>query len=152
MPSLLPEAVGTGLVVGLIFGELFGITAGGMVVPGYIALSLIRPTRVAGTVGVAILVFLSVKLLSRFSLLYGRRRFAITILLGFFMGLALEHFLRADITGTHAEFRAVGFIIPGLLAGWMDHQGVTVTIAGLITVAVLTRLIMIAIFGSEIRI
>jgi len=149
---MLPQAVGAGLVVGLVFGELFGITAGGMVVPGYIALALIRPTRVAGTVAVGILVFLLVKLLSRFTLLYGRRRFAITILLGFFLGLALENVLRTDITGTYAEFRAIGFIIPGLIAEWMDHQGVIVTIAGLITVAVLTRLILIAIFGSQMRV
>ena len=149
---MLPQAVGTGLVVALVFGELFGITAGGMVVPGYVALALIAPTRVAGTIAVGILVFLLVKLLSRFTLLYGRRRFAVTILLGFFLGLALENLLRADITGTHAEFRAVGFIIPGLIAEWMDHQGVTVTVAGLITVAVLTRLILVAVFGSEVRI
>ena len=149
---MLPQAIGTGLVVGLIFGELFGITAGGMVVPGYIALALISPTRVAGTIAVGTLVFLLVRLLSRFSLLYGRRRFAVTILLGFFLGLALEKLLRADITGTHAEFRAIGFIIPGLIAEWMDHQGVTVTIAGLITVSVLTRFILIAVFGSEVRI
>ena len=149
---MLPQAVGTGLVVGLIFGELFGITAGGMVVPGYIALALIRPTRVVGTIAVAILVFLLVRLLSRVSLLYGRRRFAVTILLGFFLGLALEKLLRADITGSNAEFRAVGFIIPGLIAEWMDHQGVIVTIAGLITVAVLTRLILIAVFGSAVRV
>lgn len=149
---MLPQAVGTGLVVALIFGELFGITAGGMVVPGYIALALIAPTRVAGTIAVGILVYLLVRLLSRFTLLYGRRRFAVTILLGFFLGLALENLLRADITGTHAEFRAIGFIIPGLIAEWMDHQGVTVTVAGLITVAVLTRLILVAVFGSEVRI
>lgn len=149
---MLPQAVGTGLVVALIFGELFGITAGGMVVPGYIALTLIAPTRVAGTIAVGILVYLLVRLLSRFTLLYGRRRFAVTILLGFFLGLALENLLRADITGTHAEFRAIGFIIPGLIAEWMDHQGVTVTVAGLITVAVLTRLILVAVFGSEVRI
>lgn len=149
---MLPEAVGTGLLVGLIFGELFGITAGGMVVPGYVALTLIRPTRVAGTVAVGILVFLLVRLLSRFTLLYGRRRFAVTILLGFFLGLALENLLRTDITGAHAEFRAVGFIIPGLIAEWMDHQGVTVTVAGLIIVAVITRLVLLTVFGSAIRV
>ncbi len=149
---MLPQAIGAGLIVALLFGELFGITAGGMVVPGYIALTLIRPTRVAGTIIVAIIVFALVRLLGRYVLLYGRRRFAVTILLGFFLGLGLEQFLRSDITGTHAEFRAVGFIIPGLLAEWIDRQGVAVTVAGLIAVAVLTRLTLIAIFGSQVRI
>jgi gamma-polyglutamate biosynthesis protein CapC len=150
--ALLQEAIGTGLVAGLIFGELFSVTPGGMVVPGYVALILIRPSRVFGTIAMGLLTFLSVRLLGRVTLLYGRRRFAVTILLGFFFSLALEEVLRSDITGSHAEFRAVGFIIPGLLAEWMDKQGPSVTIAGLVCVAVATRLAMITIFGSDIRV
>lgn len=150
--SLLQEAVGTGLVAGLVFGELFAITPGGMVVPGYIALMLIHPSRVFGTVAIALLTFLGVRLLGRATLLYGRRRFVVTILLGFFLSLALEQILRSDITGAHAEFRAIGFIIPGLIAEWMDHQGPSVTIAGLLVVAVVTRLAMIAIFGTSVRV
>jgi poly-gamma-glutamate biosynthesis protein PgsC/CapC len=150
--ALLQEAIGTGLVASLLFGELFAITPGGMVVPGYVALMLIRPYRVAGTIAIALLTFLCVRLLGRTMLLYGRRRFVVTVLLGFFLSLALEQFLRSDITGSHAEFRAVGFIIPGLIAEWMDHQGPSVTIAGLLVVAVITRLAMVMIFGSDIRV
>ncbi len=150
--SLLQEAIGTGLVAALIFGELFAIRPGGMVVPGYIALMLIRPSRVAGTLAVALLAFLSVRLLGRVTLLYGARRFVVTVLLGFFLSLALQQLLRSDITGTSTDFRAIGFIIPGLIAEWMDHQGPGVTVAGLLTVSVVTRLAMIAIFGSAIRV
>jgi poly-gamma-glutamate biosynthesis protein PgsC/CapC len=150
--ALLQEAIGTGLVAGLIFGELFAITPGGMVVPGYVALMLIRPYRVLGTLAIALLTFLCVRILGRGTLLYGRRRFVVTVLLGFFLSLALENVLSSDITGSHTEFRAVGFIIPGLIAEWMDHQGPSVTIAGLLVVAVVTRLAMIMIFGSEIRV
>ena len=150
--ALLQEAIGTGLVAGLLFGELYAITPGGMVVPGYVALMLIRPYRVLGTLAIALLTFLCVRLLGRGTLLYGRRRFVVTVLLGFFMSLALEQFLRSDITGSHTEFRAVGFIIPGLIAEWMDHQGPSVTIAGLLVVAVATRLAMLVIFGSDIRV
>ncbi len=150
--ALLQEAIGTGLVAGLLFGELFSITPGGMVVPGYVALMLIRPYRVLGTLVIALLTFLGVRLLSRGTLLYGRRRFVVTVLLGFFLSLGIEQFLQSDITGSHTEFRAVGFIIPGLIAEWMDHQGPSVTVAGLLVVAVVTRLAMIVIFGSEIRV
>ena len=149
---MLPQAVGTGLLVSLFFGEMFGITAGGMVVPGYIALQLVGPTRVLGTIAVALVVLFLIRTADKFTLLYGRRRFVLTILLGFFLGLALEELLRTDITGTHVEFRAIGFVIPGLLAQWMDHQGVTVTLAGLMVVAVITRFVLIAVFGSEVRI
>ncbi len=150
--ALLQEAIGTGLVAGLIFGELFAITPGGMVVPGYVALMLIRPYRVLGTLAIALLTFLCVRLLGRGTLLYGRRRFVVTVLLGFFLSLGLEQLVQSDITGSHTEFRAVGFIIPGLIAEWMDHQGPSVTVAGLLVVAVVTRLAMIAVFGSDIRV
>jgi len=149
---LLQEAIGTGLVAALIFGELFAIRPGGMVVPGYVALMLIHPYRVLGTLVIALLTFASVRLLGRVTLLYGGRRFVVTILLGFFLSLALENFLRSDITGSRTELRAIGFIIPGLIAEWMDHQGVSITISGLLAVAVVTRLAMIAIFGSDIRV
>ena len=151
-PALLQEAIGTGLVAGLIFGELFAITPGGMVVPGYVALLLIRPYRVVGTIAVALLTFACVRLLGRTTLLYGRRRFVVTILIGFFLSLALENVLRSDITGSQTELRAIGFIIPGLLAEWMDKQGPSVTIAGLVCVAVVTRLAMVMVFGSDIRV
>lgn len=150
MSALLPEAIGTGLLVGLFFGQLFGITPGGMVVPGYIALQLAHPIRVVGTLGFALAVLLLVRCADRFTLLYGRRRFALIVILGFFLGLALEKFLRTDITGAHAEFRTIGFIVPGLIAQWMDQQGVIVTLAGLLIVSVITRLVLIAIFGSEV--
>lgn len=151
-PALLQEAIGTGLVAGLIFGELFAITPGGMVVPGYVALLLIRPYRVVGTIAVALLTFACVRLLGRTTLLYGRRRFVLTVLIGFFLSLALENVLRSDITGSQTELRAIGFIIPGLIAEWMDKQGPSVTVAGLICVAVVTRLAMITVFGSDIRV
>jgi poly-gamma-glutamate biosynthesis protein PgsC/CapC len=150
--TLLQEAIGTGLIAGLLFGELFAITPGGMVVPGYIALMLIHPYRVVGTIAIALLTFICVRLLGRTMLLYGRRRFAVTVLLGFFLSLALEQFLQSDITGSHTELRAIGFIIPGLLAEWMDHQGPGVTVAGLVIVAVITRLGMVMVFGSDIRV
>ena len=35
--DLLPVSVGIGLAVSLLFSELFGLAAGGMVVPGYVA-------------------------------------------------------------------------------------------------------------------
>lgn len=150
--SLLQEAIGTGLVAGLIFGELFAITPGGLVVPGYIALMLIRPSRIVGTLVVALITFVCVRLLGHATLLYGRRRFVVTVLIGFFLSLALEQALQSDITGSHVELRAIGFIIPGLLAEWMDKQGPSVTIAGLLCVSVVTRLAMVMIFGSDIRV
>ena len=47
--DFLPEAIGLGLLVSLLFTELFGLAAGGMVVPGYIALYMVDPLSVVAT-------------------------------------------------------------------------------------------------------
>ena len=46
MIELLPLSIGIGLVVSLLFSEVFGLAAGGMVVHGYIALHLAHPVQV----------------------------------------------------------------------------------------------------------
>lgn len=47
---MVEEAIGLGLVISLIFAESLGLAAGGMVVPGYIALYIHKPFLVVGTV------------------------------------------------------------------------------------------------------
>ena len=47
---MVEQAIGLGLVVSLIFSETLGLAAGGMVVPGYLALMIHEPLRTAGTV------------------------------------------------------------------------------------------------------
>jgi len=49
--ELLTLSIGIGLAASLLFSELFGLAAGGMIVPGYLALSLTRPFDLLLTVG-----------------------------------------------------------------------------------------------------
>ena len=74
MMELLSLSVGIGLAVSLLFTEMFGVASGGMIVPGYIALSLTRPLDVALTIGAGVVTFAIVHTLSSFVILYGRRR------------------------------------------------------------------------------
>ncbi len=145
--TIVEQAIAIGLIIGLLFGELFGVTPG-MVVPGYVALQVGSPARVLGTIVIALLVVAVVRAIGRFTLLHGRRRFLMMVIVGFTLGVAFHQFLRTDVAGTHPEFRVVGVIVPGLLAHWMDRQGLIVTSASLIVAAVLTRLLLIAVFGS----
>ena len=78
-------AVGLGIVLSLILSETVGVTAGGLIVPGYIAFNLHDPLRVIGTMGVSLLVFLIVKGLSIKIMIYGKRRLAFCLLLGFLL-------------------------------------------------------------------
>ena len=79
-------AIGIGMFVGLLLTETLGVTAGGIIVPGYIALNLHNPLAVIVTFSISLLVLGIIKFLSSKMLIYGKRRLVLTILLGFWIG------------------------------------------------------------------
>ena len=52
------------------------------------------------------------------------------------------------VTGAE-EFTVIGYIIPGLIAIWIDRQGLVETLSALLTASVVVRLILILVFGAE---
>jgi gamma-polyglutamate biosynthesis protein CapC len=151
MIELLPLSVGIGLAISLLFTEMFGIAAGGMIVPGYIALSLTRPLDVALTVGAGFATFAIVHTLSSFVIVYGRRRTVLMILIGYLVGMLVRWSTGSAGTVGGIELDVIGFIIPGLIAIWLDRQGIIETLAALLTASVVVRLILILVVGAELR-
>lgn len=152
MIDLLSLSIGIGLVVSLLFSEIFGLAAGGMVVPGYIALSLGRPLDVALTLVAAFLTYILVHALSTIIIIYGKRRTVLMILVGYLIGtlvrsLAAQSHTITDDTG----YTVIGHIIPGLVAIWFDRQGPVETVSALLTASVIVRLVLILFFGSEMQ-
>jgi len=143
------SAIGIGLIVSLIFSETMGLAAGGMVVPGYIALSLRQPLQVIMTLLIGFTSYLVAHLLSNFMILYGRRRTVVIILIGFLLGWFCRRFFVVEIAGENIQIIAIGFIVPGLVGLWIDRQGLVETLATLLTSGVLVRLILILIYGGE---
>ena len=150
MEDLIPNAIGIGLVVSLIFSETMGLAAGGMVVPGYIALNLNDPMRVAMTLVLGIATWLVIKLLATFTILFGRRRTVVIILIGFLLGAVFKNFLVIQIGDETIQLGAIGYIIPGLVGLWIDRQGVIETSTTLVTSGVLVKLALILIYGGEL--
>ncbi len=155
MVDLLTLSIGVGLAVSLIFSELFGLAAGGMVVPGYIALHLTKPLDVALTLGAGFATFAIVHSLSTFIIIYGRRKTVLMILVGYLIGT-----LGRTLMGSNTLFIPslgvnpvgfIGFIIPGLIAIWIDRQGLIETFSALLTASVIVRLILILFVGSEVQ-
>lgn len=144
--ELLPLSVGVGLAVSLLFTELFGIASAGLVVPGYLALSLNAPGDLIATVAVGLVTFAVVRVLGTFLVIYGRRRIALMILIGYMVGMLVRHWSGLWVQ----DFAVIGFIIPGLIAIWMDRQGMFETLASLAIVAVVVRLILILVVGVEL--
>lgn len=159
---LLTMAIGVGLVVSLLLSELFGLAAGGVVVPGYLALSLDKPLSVAVTVGVAMVSFLLVRGISAYVIVYGRRRSSLMILAGYLLGVVAELAVRPQLSrifgadasstlpGIAADFHVVGYVIPGLIAIWLDRQGVVQTLAVMFTAAAMVRLVLLAVTGEPV--
>ena len=147
---MIEQAIGLGLVVSLIFSETLGLAAGGMVVPGYVALMVHEPERLAGTILASLLALGALKLISRYTLIYGRRRIVIAVLLGFAFGAMSREILVFRLYNTTLEFQTIGYIIPGLIANWMERQGIVQTLCVMITTAVLVRLMLMMLSGGNI--
>jgi poly-gamma-glutamate biosynthesis protein PgsC/CapC len=139
---LLTEAIAIGLVLGFFCYEWIGLSPGGFVVPGYIALYWDRPSMVAATLALALVVHLAVEGISRVAIVYGRRRFMLALLIGFAGQWLLE--AAAHRTGLiPMEMDAVGYIIPGLIANEMSRQRVVPTVCMLVALSVAVRLILV---------
>jgi poly-gamma-glutamate biosynthesis protein PgsC/CapC len=137
-------AIGLGLVLSFFYLEIVGLSAGGLIVPGYLAVYWGSPWRIVATFAVALASYCLVSLLSNFIILYSRRRFLITILAGFIMGWLLDLALLRSPAGFQ-DVRAIGYIIPGLIANDMIRQGVLNTVVSVLVVTALVRLILLGI-------
>jgi poly-gamma-glutamate biosynthesis protein PgsC/CapC len=136
------QAIGIGVMVSFAFYEMVGFSPGGVVVPGYIALFLDQPIRILVTLIVALLTYFSVKILSNYIILYGRRRFLTMVLVSFLLKWLIEEMIiKMPISGI--ELRSIGYIIPGLIANEMRRQGIFPTIYSLAIVSIVVRLILL---------
>ncbi|NLE86065.1 MAG: poly-gamma-glutamate biosynthesis protein PgsC [Myxococcales bacterium] len=151
MTDLLPIAIGLGLVVSLLLSEYLGVASAGMVVPGYVALYLTMPARLLVTAVAAGLTYGAIRIIGEYLIVYGRRRTALAILLGYLLGAVAgrvgEHsFASADA----GDETVIGYIIPGLVAIWMDRQGPVETLSALTICSVLVRLLLVLFVGAEL--
>ena len=141
-------AIGIGMVLSLFLTETLGVTAGGIIVPGYIALYMDDPVKIIITLLVSIIVFLIIRMLSSFMLIYGKRRLVLSLLLGFILGY-LSKLYFSDINDIH-DLSVIGNIIPGLIASWMDRQGIVRTISVILINYSIVAMILIIISGGQV--
>jgi gamma-polyglutamate biosynthesis protein CapC len=143
-------AITLGLIFSLLSYEVFGLAAGGIIVPGYIALQLSNPDRLAGIVIVSLVTYLIIRVLSNYTFLYGRRQMVLSLLIGCLLANFSRYFLAIDLTSSTIELQAVGWVIPGLIAHWFGKQGIFKTLSVLFVTSVLVRLILILFFAGTL--
>ncbi|MBE3130852.1 MAG: poly-gamma-glutamate biosynthesis protein PgsC [Acidobacteria bacterium] len=135
---MIVETLLIGLVLALLWAEITDISPGGIIVPGYFALYLDRPLRAAATLAVALLTLAIYRFLARHLILFGRRRFVLTVLVGAVLSQAWLLVLPRLFDAPLVELRVIGWIIPGILASSLARQKVLPTLASLAAVATLT--------------
>lgn len=173
--NILAAAIGIGLFFTLILSQAFGLAAGGLVVPGYMALQLMNPFNVAITLIAALATFLIVRLVASYAVIYGRRQTILMILTGYLIagvldlvlgglvawadlemigqpgeGEAQVAALESVVASRLLELSVIGYIIPGLIAIWFDRQGILQTLSGLAVTAVLVRLALIVVMPEAL--
>ena len=124
--------------------EAFGLLTGGMVSAGYLCLFFEQPLRIATTLLLAVLVYLLTRILSRFVILYGRRRFMLVIVLSLIFGWVIERFL-LGIALIPQDIRIIGHVVPGLIANDMYKQGIGRTLLGVLMSAAVVRLLLMVV-------
>ena len=134
----------TGVLISLLLTELIGLSAGGVIVPGYVALLLDRPISLIGFILAALLSYGLVRWLSNYLMLYGNRRFSLILLIGMTLSIAAQWFSPA-LTSAHLEWAGIGFIVPGLLGHQFDRQGIVPSLLMLTIASVITRLCLLMI-------
>lgn len=152
MEHIASLSIGIGLVISLVFSEMLGLTAGGMVVPGYVALYLDRPLVIIFTCLVSYLTYFIVHALSAVMIIYGRRRTVLMILVGYALGAFLRSFGSLELPMASIDLTIIGYIIPGLIAIWIDRQGLVESLSTMIIASVMVRLLLILITGGEANI
>ncbi len=137
-----------GIIISIIFYELTEISPGGVIVPGYIALFITQPGRIIMTIFLSLATLLVVNILSNYTILYGRRKFGIMVIISFIirliMQMSINYLPLPDILATSS----IGYIIPGIIAQDIGRQGIVKTVSSMILVASLIKLIDIIIVNG----
>lgn len=127
-----------GVLIAVLYSELTGLSTGGLVAPVYLALSLNDPWRIVYSLLVVLAVYGLDRLLGRFLILYGRRLFAVNVVLSF----ALT-WLVGSLGILPFGMRIIGYLVPALMVRDLQRQGFVKTGVSLAAVTALSALCLL---------
>jgi gamma-polyglutamate biosynthesis protein CapC len=130
--SLAPQAATVALAIGLLFALVCYLTTnlspGGMITPGWLALTLVEdPRKVAVIAAVTVVTYLGLRGLQRAVILYGKRLFAAVMMLSVLLSTGLFLVVQRDYPLIFAH-ETLGFVIPGLVAYQLVRQPPVATV------------------------
>jgi poly-gamma-glutamate biosynthesis protein PgsC/CapC len=122
-----------GIVVSLFYFRRTGWTSGGLVSPGLLAMQVPDPLGFAAILALSVALSAILRSLTKAFSLYGKERVGTALLLALVLRLALR-----KETGLDALW--IGWIAPGLIAADIERQGMTMTLAAVISTSLSTAL------------
>ena len=137
---MLYSTVALSVIISFLTTELTGLLTGGMISAGYLAYWFGEPMRIVSTLLMSILIALIIRVSRHFLILYGRRRFMLSILLSIF-GVYLVEKSYFFVSEFSFDMRIIGYIIPGLIASDMEKQGILRTTIALSAVTIVVKLL-----------
>ena len=132
------------LLISLLFTELSNLLPGGIIVPFYFALYLDDPVKIIATIVSALIAMIVVKFLSRFMILYGRRKFALYLIIGILEKILFTYLYFGNSYMFYNLSMTIGYLVPGILGREMEKQGIVKTLGSLTIVTLIIRLVQIA--------
>lgn len=132
------------LLISLLFTEFTNLLPGGIIVPFYFALYLDDPVKILATVISALIAMVVVKFLSRYTILYGRRKFALYLIIGILEKILFTYLYFGNSYMFYNLSMTIGYLVPGILGREMEKQGVLKTLGALTAVTLIIRLVQIA--------
>lgn len=138
------EVITVGILVSLLYSQLTGLSPAGLIVSGYLALSLGSPYKLLWTAVVVLLTLGVYELISRYTILYGQRRFALMVVISLAIGGAISA-LPLPFSG----IGVIGYLIPGILAKECSRQGILKTLLSVSVVTAVTAILCL-LLGAEL--
>ncbi len=136
------EVMGLSLVGSLVAFEWAGLSPGGLIVPGYLALVASRPFSLLVILTASFVALGAVRLASAHLVLFSRRRFVFVVLAGLLCMWAIEA-AAALAPSLPSEVHGLGYLVPGLVANDMEKQGVLPTLCMMVLVGAVIRAILL---------
>ena len=132
------------LLISLIFADVVGLMPGGIIVPFYFVLFIEEPVKIAATVVTALAAMLVVRILSNYTILYGRRKFALYLVAGLCFKVLFSFAWFGNTYMFYNLSMTIGHLVPGILGSTMEKQGIGKTLLSLGVVVLIIRLLQIA--------
>jgi poly-gamma-glutamate biosynthesis protein PgsC/CapC len=146
--DITPTVAVLGIALGLVFSLVCYLTTnlspGGMITPGWLALTMVTDLQRAGLMlGITVLTFLATKVLQRNLILYGKRLFAAVVLCAVLLQCTVMLLLQQEFPLLYTT-QTLGFIVPGLIAYQLVRQPVAATAISTTAVTLATYVVLIA--------